>query len=117
MKTYIWIAVAVVILLVYGLLDPNRFPFPQCPFLTMTGWKCPGCGSQRALHEFLHGHFLSAFKLNLLFIPALGYVLFGYATMAFFPAHWTGIKADWYSRRAALVLLVIIIFYWIARNL
>ncbi|PYV86056.1 MAG: hypothetical protein DMG90_22080 [Acidobacteria bacterium] len=28
--------------------------FPPCPFLWLTGFYCPGCGSLRALHQLLH---------------------------------------------------------------
>ena len=31
--------------------------FPSCPFRLLTGWSCPGCGTLRAVHALLHGHF------------------------------------------------------------
>ena len=42
---------------IYYFYDPslNGF-FPRCPFLSITGWRCPGCGSQRAIHAILHGY-------------------------------------------------------------
>ncbi len=83
----------------------------------ITGWECPGCGSQRALHQFLHGNFSAAFTFNMLFIPTLAYALFAYVTMAFFPTHWIDIKSVWYSRRAAVLILVAVISYWIGRNI
>ena len=49
---------------VYFALDPARHPFPRCMFLTLTGWQCPGCGSQRALHALLHGDIASAWALS-----------------------------------------------------
>ena len=53
------------------LLDPSttRF-FPRCPFFALTGLKCPGCGTARALHVALHGHFAEALGFNVA-LPAL----------------------------------------------
>lgn len=45
---------------------------PICPFKNLSGFYCPGCGGQRALHQILHGNFLEAFHSNLLiyiFLP------------------------------------------------
>jgi hypothetical protein len=46
--------------------------FPPCPFHALTGLLCPGCGTTRALHELLHGHWSAAMTLNpltTLFLP------------------------------------------------
>ena len=53
------------------LLDPSttRF-FPRCPFFALTGLKCPGCGTARALHVALHGHFAEALGFNVA-LPAV----------------------------------------------
>ena len=50
--------------------------FPACPFFTLTGWYCPGCGSLRAMHQLLHGHLGAAFDLNPLLVLALPFVLY-----------------------------------------
>ncbi|HZR20627.1 MAG TPA: DUF2752 domain-containing protein [Verrucomicrobiae bacterium] len=56
--------------------DPAQCPFyPACLFHQATGLLCPGCGSLRALHQLLHGHFLAGFKFNPLLVlsfPLLG---------------------------------------------
>ena len=49
--------------------------FPPCPFRALTGWKCPGCGSLRALHALLHGDISSAFWLNPLAVTCVPLVL------------------------------------------
>jgi hypothetical protein len=41
----------------------SRF-YPRCWFFSLTGWQCPGCGGLRAAHQFLHGNFREAFRLN-----------------------------------------------------
>ncbi len=54
----------------------------KCPLFRFTGLQCPLCGSQRAIHDMLHGNISSAWHYNpalwllalyLLFV-ALGYV-------------------------------------------
>ncbi len=45
--------------------------YPTCPFLTLTGWYCPGCGSLRAMHQLLHGNLGAAFDLNPLLLMTL----------------------------------------------
>jgi len=52
--------------------------FPICMFRFFTGFTCPGCGTTRALHQILHGHFLTAFTLNPLFIIAIPFLLFAF---------------------------------------
>lgn len=81
---------------VYFMLDPARYPFPRCPFLTLTGLYCPGCGSQRALHALLHGRVGQAAGLNLLAVLCLPLLAVGAVD---------GARA-WFSgqpRRAALL--------------
>lgn len=69
--------IAIVLLPLYFFLDPSLFQFfPKCPFLFITNLECPGCGSQRAIHQLLHLNFLAAIKFNLLlviFLPILTY--------------------------------------------
>ncbi|MTG99007.1 MULTISPECIES: DUF2752 domain-containing protein [Myroides] len=52
-----------------------------CYIYDTSGWLCPGCGGQRALHSILQGHLLEAFHFNQLiyiYIPliAILYIAF-----------------------------------------
>ena len=59
------------------LFEPGKTGFfPVCPFRLVTGLQCPGCGSTRAAHQILHGHFIAAFELNPLFLLAIPFLLF-----------------------------------------
>ena len=61
---------------VYFNFNPvESFFFPKCPFLMLTGLKCPGCGSQRAIHALLHFDIRSAFLHNALLIISIPYIL------------------------------------------
>ena len=60
-------AVVVAGVVIYSTFDPSASRwFPRCPFLMLTGLKCPGCGTQRAIHALLHGDVLSALRFNAL---------------------------------------------------
>ena len=90
--------------------------FPPCIFRQLTGLQCPGCGSTRALHQLLHGHFAAAFTLNPLFViatPLLLYVLLKYTTLSF-----RGItpKPNALPARYIYLIFVVIVSFWILRN-
>ena len=67
---------------VLWLINPTTTSgLPACPWWSMTGTYCPGCGSTRALHQLLHGNPLAALGLNplmMLTLPFLGYWLLRY---------------------------------------
>lgn len=122
-KKKIIIASAISILFVavaflFYTFDPADEIFaPKCPWLLLTGSECPGCGSQRAIHDLLHARLGSAFAHNLLVPIAIPYVLAGIYFQYFggkkrFPKT----ERILFGRRAAIILLVIIIGYWVLRN-
>jgi Protein of unknown function (DUF2752) len=69
--------VSAVLLLLLRYANPaSSGIFPPCPFLWLTGFYCPGCGSLRALHQLLHGNVRAAFAFNpfaVLSFPFLAY--------------------------------------------
>jgi hypothetical protein len=89
-------------------LDPARTSvLPSCPFHTLTGWWCPGCGATRALHELLHGHWAAALRLNPLAIALLPLV--GYLTVRREPLR---VKPVWMWMLAGMILV-----FGIVRNI
>jgi hypothetical protein len=104
--------------IVYFILDPSRGLFPKCPFYWLTGYKCPGCGSQRAVHELLHLHFAAAFKENALLVTSIPYILLGF----FFDYTnlgqlWPRVRKTLFGLHAIIVIAVIVISWWIFRNI
>jgi len=64
------LAAACVVLLLAG--DPSRSGWlPECLFHQMTGCRCYGCGSTRALYALLHGRWLDSLRYNMLLVPTL----------------------------------------------
>lgn len=77
LKYILLLSLALTGLLMYYLFNPaEQLLFPKCPFLLMTGWQCPGCGSQRAIHYLLHFQIIDALKMNFLVVLAVPYILF-----------------------------------------
>ena len=80
MKRSFWLILLLLIavggIVVYALFDPTRHAWmPQCPFRLLTGWNCPACGLQRALHALLHGRFQEAFSYNYFFIVSIPFLI------------------------------------------
>ena len=65
------VVLAMAALLFFFNPESARF-YPRCP-LSLLGISCPGCGTLRALHYYLHGDFVRAFEFNPL-LP-FGFVL------------------------------------------
>jgi hypothetical protein len=105
------VALACAVLLPVGiaalfLLDPEETSgFPRCPVFALTGWKCPGCGTARALHAALHGRLADALRLNAALPVAFALVAFAVA----------------FPRRAlrpafAWAVLALVVAWGVARN-
>ncbi|MDQ3017400.1 MAG: DUF2752 domain-containing protein [Bacteroidota bacterium] len=115
-KTILFVIAGIGLILIYGLLDPAAGHFPQCPFRLLTGWLCPGCGSQRAIHQLLHGHFIASFNHNQLFLPSLAYAGLGGFVRGVLPEKWMSIRKNFYGKTAAYTALAIIFSFSLLRN-
>lgn len=104
---------------VYYRFNPLRTGFfPKCPFYSLTGLYCPGCGSQRALHALLHGAVLKAASYNLLALMVLP--VLAYAALAPLVARVTGKSSDrplLYRPWLTWTLLALTLTFWLLRNL
>jgi hypothetical protein len=106
-------------IVIYFLFDPsNNSFFPKCPLLKYTGLKCPGCGSQRAIHYLLHFNIKEALSHNLMMVISIPYILGGYYFEL--KKKWTPkerkIRNFFYSINAIIIVFVLVVVYWIARN-
>ncbi len=102
--------------IIYFQFNPaNSTLFPKCPFLVLTGFKCPGCGSQRVIYSLLHGDIISAFNYNALLVISLPILLLlGYAE--YFRIKQTKLYTNLHHPYFICGWLIIIIIWWIFRN-
>ncbi len=105
---------AVVAAGVYRIGDPNAGGFPACPLYSLTGWLCPGCGTQRGLHALTHLDLPGAFAINALMVlalPVLAYAYLAWASRVFasgaIPPH----------RVPPRAVLVAVVCFTVVRNL
>lgn len=107
------------VVLFYFLFDARKITWlPQCPFHLLTGLYCPGCGSQRALSSLLHGEFLQATRFNVLMVASLP--LLFYSALVQVINKTTGntfIQKIFYSSLFVRIVLIIILVFWVLRNL
>ena len=112
----IWLSIAIGATYLF-IFEPGKTGFfPACPFRTLTGFTCPGCGSTRVLHRLLHGDIVSALEFNplmVLSLPFLLYALFRYTAEAVsgrpLQRHNLDAKYIW-------MLFGVIMSFWIFRN-
>ncbi len=110
------IVLPVVVAAFYFSINPSTSKFvPRCVFLTFTGYKCAGCGCQRALHSLLHGNFLDALAYNAFFVVAIPvivlYLLNDYTRLI---PHKVGEVITHHYTIAALGIIVVL--WWVLRN-
>lgn len=97
----------------YYFIDPAMHKWvPKCPFMLLTGLKCPGCGSQRVLHALAHGQIVEAFRQNALLIPAMLYVL-----TIIVSRRWPAVHNKITGRVAGWIVFGVIMLFWITRNI
>jgi hypothetical protein len=112
----IWLTLAVGATYLF-IFEPGKTGFfPACPFRTLTGFTCPGCGSTRGLHRLLHGDVVAAFEFNPLLIVALPFLL--YALVRYTAAAVTGRprKVNRLNANYIWMLFVVIMSFWVFRN-
>lgn len=112
-KIILWVIGLSCFCILYYYFDPTHSRLAlKCPFWLLTGYSCPGCGSQRAIHCFLHGRIWDGIQYNYLLIPSLIYVMI--TTIA--PKN-----GQFYNKLtssvACWIWLGVIMVWWIGRNI
>jgi hypothetical protein len=76
-KGIIWgICIAMILICLYFVKPTHGGFYPPCPFLYLTGYYCPGCGSLRGLNCLLHGRILAALDYNPLMVISIPLILY-----------------------------------------
>ncbi|WP_379861782.1 DUF2752 domain-containing protein [Mariniflexile ostreae] len=95
----------------------ERAFFPQCPVYAFTGYYCSGCGSQRAMHQFLNGHIIEGLKHNLLIVllaVVIVYHVMIKLSQFLFKKNVTNLL---HQSKTIYIILFIVIAYSILRNI
>jgi hypothetical protein len=108
------------LIVVYWRFNPadNKF-FPKCPFYWLTGYRCMGCGSQRAIHSLLNLNVGEAMRENILVVLSIPYLFTGFVFDSI-KQPGAGIlkwRKILYGYRAIIIVLIILVSFWILRNL
>lgn len=121
MKRILNIGLLIVITGLAGLffvLDPARHEiFPRCLFNSITGYYCPGCGSQRAIHSLLHFDFAGVVSYNFLFIPAFLLILYHYTHPVLNGFFSWKLPNIFYFKSTPWIIFCVVIIFWVMRNL
>ncbi len=109
--------VVAAVLVLYMIIDPEDSSwFPKCLFLTLTGCKCPGCGTQRAIHCLLNFDFVGTIHYNafLLFaIPVMSLYFIDYVSGERFARFHNFLN----SRVVIIAVFIAVLVWWVLRNL
>jgi uncharacterized protein DUF2752 len=107
------------LLFLYFLFNPTDHSFfLTCPLLAATGYYCPGCGSQRAIHQLLHGNIETAFWLNPLLMITLPILIYALGQKAYNFIFDTQYRVGiFYNKGFIYGYFGLAILYWILRNL
>ncbi|WP_431136628.1 DUF2752 domain-containing protein [Psychroserpens mesophilus] len=122
-KSNIIIAIGIVIVLLgvlslYFFWNPSQYDFfPKCPFYSVTGIYCAGCGSQRAIHQIINGHILTGIRHNYLLVLVFG--VLSYKTLLFVlkKVHHKSYFDVLHIPIATKIILVLVLLFWTLRNI
>jgi hypothetical protein len=100
-----------------GVVDPNeQGHYPGCPFLLLTGYYCPGCGSTRAVHAVVNGDLGEALDRNPLTVLLLPFLMWVWGSWLYRSI--TGRQnRDPAPPWAVWGLVVAVSAFWVLRNL
>ena len=112
----ILLAVAGIFCWYYYTHDPSDGHAPRCLFKFISGFDCPGCGSQRALHAFLHGKLAQAWHYNPFIFFAVPIAAF-YIILESGRDSWPRLHARAVHPAILATILISIIAWWLIRNI
>lgn len=91
---------------------------PKCAFKLLTGWDCPGCGIQRAIHALFHGHFAEAISYNYYMAYSVPYALSFLVVWVAPDYKWSEKLKAFIEDRRVVYFYIITFFIWlVVRNI
>ncbi|MFK5880535.1 MAG: DUF2752 domain-containing protein [Flavobacteriaceae bacterium] len=111
------LSIGMIVVILYFFINPSFNFFPRCPLYSTTGIYCPGCGSQRALYDFLHLDFGGVVGHNVLFLFGIFVLIYHFTILGlntFFSKKYFNLL---YHKRTPIIILTLVVVYWIVRNI
>ena len=108
------------LIIIYKYFNPsNNIYFPKCIFHELTGYECPGCGSQRAIHSLLNFDIRTAISDNVLLVLAIPYMITGFIfDLIKNPSERIiKLRKQLFGKTIILIIFTLIILFWILRNI
>ncbi|MBQ1854377.1 MAG: DUF2752 domain-containing protein [Prevotella sp.] len=110
------VAVLTVVYIYYKVNPQEVHIFPRCVFLSLTGYRCAGCGLQRAIHSLLHLDIRAALAYNFYFTLLLPWAAAILATSLFRRRH--PLPYELLTHRYVLTAVgVVAVVWWVVRNI
>jgi hypothetical protein len=110
--------VGFLLVILYTAINPSEVDFlPKCPFYYFTGFYCAGCGSQRATHQLLNFNFFEVLNQNLLFVIGLLIIAYHLTVEGINHFFKKNIYNYIYHPKTPIIILIIVILFWILRNI
>ncbi|MFG2007167.1 DUF2752 domain-containing protein [Spirillospora sp. NPDC048911] len=99
-------------------VDPNESGhYPTCPFLAVTGYQCPGCGSLRTIHALTHGDLGTALGLNVFTVAMIPVLAYFWIRWTFARARGRPARTKPADPRLIWAFLALVLLFWLIRNL
>lgn len=118
-KVALAVSAGVLLLFVFKYYNPYEVDFyPQCPVHTYTGYKCSGCGAQRAVHHLLNLRVADAFRENALLVLSLPYlaVAVGFSVFHQWRHRYATLHRRLFGPRTLLLVAVVVVLFGVLRN-
>ena len=109
------LAIAAAACVYYYAVDPASGAAPRCLLRSITGYDCPGCGTQRALHALLHGRPAEAWAFNPAAIVAAPLAA-AYLVTEALPGRFVRAERMLYSPAFIACIALGIVAWWVLRN-
>ncbi|WP_158548349.1 DUF2752 domain-containing protein [Marixanthomonas ophiurae] len=114
----IFIILASGLLLFYAFNPIEQSFFIPCPFHYLTGLHCPGCGSQRALHQLVHFNMYEAFRYNPLLVLSLPILIYSVGITLYNFINQTKYRVSFFYKNTFIYTYFgIVVAFWILRNI
>ncbi len=113
------VSIAIVLFIIYMYLYVQYGVGIPCLFNEITDLYCPGCGTTRAITAFCRGDYVKAFRYNPILLVWFPYLLcFGIILIReYIYDESATVKTIKRRNGISILVLVIICFYWLIRNM